>query len=104
MSDTISFEMVKVFFWEEADKAKNRDDLLERVIQRAYQQGKEDAVKDGDAGLYPEALNGNAHIMQPCPNDGAEEVYDEYYDTAGNYHWIGTKSGEHRIPAYKDGA
>lgn len=50
--------------------------------------------------MYP---NGNPHIMQPCPYDGAEEVYDEYYDTAGNYHWIGTKSGEHRIHADKDG-
>ena len=24
-----------------------------------------------------------------------EEVYGEYYDTAGNYHWTGTHSGEH---------
>ena len=25
-----------------------------------------------------------------------EEVYDKYYDTAGNLHWIGTLSGEHK--------
>ena len=23
-----------------------------------------------------------------------EEEYDKYYDTAGNLHWIGTKTGE----------
>jgi len=44
--------------------------------------------------MYP---NGNAHIMQPCPDNGAEEVYDEYYDTVGNYHWTGTQSGMHTI-------
>lgn len=38
--------------------------------------------------------------MIPCPSDGAEEVYGEYYDTAGNYHYIGVISGEHTI---KDG-
>ena len=59
MSDTISFEKVKVFFWEEADKAKNRDDLLERVIQRAYQQGKEDAAKHGE---WKEHINCGARM------------------------------------------
>lgn len=28
-----------------------------------------------------------------------EEVYNVYYDTAGNCHFTGTKSGEHIIPA-----
>lgn len=27
----------------------------------------------------------------------AEEVYGQYTDTAGNYHWFGTRSGEHII-------
>lgn len=31
-----------------------------------------------------------------------EEVYNEYYDTAGNYHWTGTESGTHFVPL--DGA
>jgi len=26
-----------------------------------------------------------------------EEVYCKYYDTAGNLHWIGTLSGEHKV-------
>ena len=26
-----------------------------------------------------------------------EEVYDQYFDTAGNYHFFGTYSGEHII-------
>lgn len=29
------------------------------------------------------------------PGNGAEEVYCEYYDTAGNYHWFGTMNGHH---------
>ena len=26
-----------------------------------------------------------------------EQVYNQYYDTAGNYHWIGVYSGEHIV-------
>lgn len=29
----------------------------------------------------------------------AEEVYGQYTDTAGNFHWCGTHSGEHTIKA-----
>lgn len=29
----------------------------------------------------------------------SEEVYDKYTDSAGNFHWTGTKSGAHIIPA-----
>lgn len=29
-----------------------------------------------------------------------EEVYFFGYDTAGNYHWIGTRTGEHIIDFY----
>ena len=32
-----------------------------------------------------------------CPFYGAEEVYCQYYDTAGNYHWTGTITGEHIV-------
>lgn len=28
-----------------------------------------------------------------------EEVYSQYTDTAGNFHWCGTHSGEHKIKA-----
>ena len=28
-----------------------------------------------------------------------EEVFNEYYDTAGNYHWQGTYTGCHDIKA-----
>jgi len=33
-----------------------------------------------------------------------EEVYNCYYDTAWNFHWTGTSSGEHtvKIPNQKD--
>lgn len=27
----------------------------------------------------------------------AEEVYGKYTDTAGNFHWCGTHSGEHTV-------
>ena len=30
-----------------------------------------------------------------------EEVYAEYYDTIGDYHWCGTYSGEHIIKGGK---
>lgn len=46
MSDKITLEEVKAIFIEEIDKDIN--DLLERIVQRIYQKGKEDAVKDGD--------------------------------------------------------
>lgn len=26
-----------------------------------------------------------------------EQVYNRYYDTGGNYHWIGVHSGEHIV-------
>lgn len=29
----------------------------------------------------------------------AEEVYGQYTDTAGNFHWSGTHSGEHTVKA-----
>lgn len=31
-----------------------------------------------------------------------EEVYAEYYDTAGNYHWTGTMTGVHVIRKESD--
>lgn len=37
-----------------------------------------------------------------------EQVYNQYYDTGGNYHWIGVHSGEHivrkgeKMSAYSD--
>lgn len=27
----------------------------------------------------------------------SEEVYGQHYDTAGNFHWYGTKTGHHVI-------
>ena len=32
----------------------------------------------------------------------AEEVYDKYTDTAGNLHWTGTQSGEHKMRMVSD--
>ena len=36
-------------------------------------------------------------FQQQCPFDGAEVVFNEYYDTAGNYHFTGAITGEHII-------
>ena len=33
---------------------------------------------------------------------GAEEVYNQYTDTAGNLHWTGTHSGEHIVRAEEE--
>lgn len=43
-----------------------------------------------------------AEIEEPtrlikCNDTPIEDVYNIYYDTTGNLHWIGTKSGEHII-------
>ena len=46
-SDTITFEEVKAITSEEIDSAKNLNDLLDRIAQRIYQKGKEEAFKDG---------------------------------------------------------
>lgn len=32
-------------------------------------------------------------------NNIKEEVYSRYFDSAGNFHWIGTKTGHHIIYA-----
>ena len=36
----------------------------------------------------------------PLRNTEIEEVYNQYYDTAGNYHWTRTSSGEHKIDQF----
>ena len=40
---------------------------------------------------------GQIEPLVRIPFNGYEEVYREYYDTANNYHWIGTHTGEHII-------
>ena len=39
-SDKITFEEVKAIALEEIDNAKNLNDLLEKIVQRIYQEGK----------------------------------------------------------------
>ena len=36
-------------------------------------------------------------LQHKSPFKGAEEVFNQYYDTAGNYHFTGVRSGEHII-------
>ena len=38
----------------------------------------------------------------PAIIPACEEVYGEYTDTAGNFHWYGTYSGEHTVKAEGD--
>lgn len=35
--------------------------------------------------------------MLSSQNNLAEEVFEKYYDSLGNFHYFGTKSGEHII-------
>lgn len=35
--------------------------------------------------------------QQQRPFNGAEEVFAQYEDTAGNFHWHGTETGEHIV-------
>lgn len=51
-----------------------------------YRRGWDDAV---------DAIMVNAPAVIPA----SEEVYGQYTDTAGNFHWCGTHSGEHKIKA-----
>ena len=48
----------------------------------------------GDYALMLEELAGESTTIIP-----AEEVYGQYTDTAGNFHWTGTHSGAHTIKA-----
>ena len=46
-SEKITFEEVKALALEEIDNAKNLNDLLERIIQRIYQKGKNQGCLKG---------------------------------------------------------
>ena len=45
-------------------------------------------------GRYDEETE--QHALTFIPTEG---IYGQYTDTAGNYHWFGTRSGEHIIKA-----
>lgn len=40
---------------------------------------------------------GDNSSMLSSQNNLAEEVFIKYYDSVGNFHYFGTKSGEHII-------
>lgn len=48
------------------------------------------------AGTIAEATEKVGNEFCKIAGKITEEVYDKYYDTAGNLHWIGTKTGEHK--------
>ena len=45
----------------------------------------------------PEQENKNTGVKYGYNDAPIEDVYNIHYDTAGNFRWIGTKSGEHII-------
>lgn len=49
-----------------------------------------------DKGVWLSAIE-NAPAIIPA----SEEAYATGYDTAGNYHWTGTRTGEHTIQVEK---
>lgn len=63
----------------------------------------EDCALDHDYQVIATTTRINEYMQLKIDNAStiieAEEVYDKYVDTAGNFHWCGTKSGEHTIKA-----
>lgn len=63
----------------------------------------EDCALDHDYQVIATTTRINEYMQLKIDNAStiieAEEVYDKYTDTAGNFHWCGTKSGEHTIKA-----
>ncbi len=52
-----------------------------------------------DADALPWYLRDVREILEmPTIIPASEEVYASSYDTAGNYHWAGTRTGEHIVP------
>ena len=54
--------------------------------------------KDGTQ-THIQFVYANDIINTPTIIPASEEVFDKYTDTAGNFHWCGTHSGEHTIKA-----
>lgn len=46
-------------------------------------------------------IMGDNSSMLSSQNNLAEEVFEEYYDSLGNFHYFGTKSREHIIKIRK---
>lgn len=61
----------------------------------------EDCVLDHNYQVMATTTRINEYMQLKIDNAStiieAEEVYDKYTDTAGNFHWCGTKSDEHTI-------
>ena len=85
------------------NNCKNRNDCGTHIAIELIRTGGKEAFV-GCKGYEPKFITVN------CPNCGcqihidptiieAEEVYGQYTDTAGNFHWCGTHSGEHTIRA-----
>lgn len=64
------------------------DRLLSERMKRAYYH-----LPNGDTAIPIIDIEHAPTILE------AEEVYCQYADTAGNFHWCGTHSGEHTIKA-----
>ena len=64
-----------------------------------------DALMDSDGDLWDGMWGWSGVKIANAPTIiPAEEVYDKYTDTAGNFHWCGTHSGKHIAKAeeYKE--
>lgn len=57
-----------------------------------------DALMDSDGDLWDGMWGWSGVQIANAPTIiGAEEVFGQHTDTAGNFHWCGTHSGEHKI-------
>lgn len=56
--------------------------------------------KAGDSHMYKCGMEDAYEVIRNAPTiiPASEEVYAIGYDTAGNYRWTGTRTGEHIVP------
>lgn len=73
------------------------DAIIKKIAENIDAAKKSDEYDWWNACLVAEDFVMGAPTIIP-----AEEVYAQGYDTAGNYHWTGTHSGEHIVPADKE--
>ena len=58
-----------------------------------------ESMYDAESKLFVPFVEVASAIFDAPSIIPAEEVYGQYTDTAGNFHWCGTHSGEHTIKA-----
>ena len=77
-------------------------DALINALQKLFNRRKIDAEYMGFRGAFVNWNDAIYYIKDASTIIPAEEVYAHGYDTAGNFHWVGTHSGEHTVKAEEE--